>query len=155
MRLGEPSHEGTQPNMTPMIDIVFLLIAFFMVLINFTEADQNERIRLPSSELARPPEAAPTEPLTLQVTESGTVLYGREEYQLSDLPRALDREMRILTALDVSPDTVTVILRGDVEVETGIIQEVIRHCQDAGMEIFKLRAKQEQAAPLPTPDEST
>ena len=38
--------------MTPMIDMTFQLIAFFMVLINFTEADQNQAINLPSSELA-------------------------------------------------------------------------------------------------------
>ena len=44
-------------DMTPMIDMVFQLIAFFMVLINFTEADQNQRIHLPSSELAKPPDA--------------------------------------------------------------------------------------------------
>lgn len=154
MRLGKSSHEGTQPDMTPMIDIVFLLIAFFMVLINFTEADQNERIRLPASELARPPESAPTEPLTLQVTTEGTVLYARKEYSLEDLPDPLNREMRILQALDVSPDSVTVIIRGDAECETGIIQEVIRLCQDAGMEIFKLRAKQQEAAPLPSPAET-
>jgi biopolymer transport protein ExbD len=45
-----------QGDMTPMIDMVFQLIAFFMVLINFSEVDYNERIALPQSELAQPPE---------------------------------------------------------------------------------------------------
>ena len=41
-------------DLTPMIDMTFQLIAFFMVLINFTEADQDERIKLPTSVLAKP-----------------------------------------------------------------------------------------------------
>lgn len=34
-------------DMTPMIDMTFQLIAFFMVLINFAEGDQDQRIKLP------------------------------------------------------------------------------------------------------------
>ena len=33
-------HEG---DLTPMIDMTFQLIAFFMVLINFTDTEQDER----------------------------------------------------------------------------------------------------------------
>ena len=43
-------HEG---DLTPMIDMTFQLIAFFMVLINFTQSEQNERVQLPLSELAK------------------------------------------------------------------------------------------------------
>jgi len=52
-------------DMTPMIDMTFQLIAFFMVLVNFADADQNERIRLPSSELAKPPDRPFESPITL------------------------------------------------------------------------------------------
>ena len=44
-------------DLTAMIDMVFQLIIFFMVLINFSQDDQNDKIKLPSSELAKPPEA--------------------------------------------------------------------------------------------------
>ena len=47
-------HEG---DLTPMIDMTFQLIAFFMVLINFTQSEQDQRIQLPESTLAKPPEA--------------------------------------------------------------------------------------------------
>ena len=59
-------------DMTPMIDMTFQLIAFFMVLINFAEGDQDQRIKLPSSELAKPPEGAAEAPLILQLTKDGT-----------------------------------------------------------------------------------
>ena len=52
MRFKKPSEALHEGDMTPMIDMVFQLIAFFMVVVNFSEVDQNELIRLPSSELA-------------------------------------------------------------------------------------------------------
>ena len=59
-------------DMTPMIDVTFQLIAFFMFVLNFSEVDQDQRINLPSSELARPPDVAYDEPLTIQLTERRT-----------------------------------------------------------------------------------
>ena len=43
-------------DLTPMIDMTFQLIAFFMVLINFTQSESNDKVQLPDSELAKPPE---------------------------------------------------------------------------------------------------
>ena len=53
-RKSAPAAEG---DLTPMIDMTFQLIAFFMVLINFTEAEADQRVKLPESELAKPPDA--------------------------------------------------------------------------------------------------
>ena len=53
-RRGEGIQEG---DLTPMIDMTFQLIAFFMVLINFNQSEQNEKIQLPESTLAKPPDA--------------------------------------------------------------------------------------------------
>ncbi|MEM1303854.1 MAG: biopolymer transporter ExbD, partial [Planctomycetota bacterium] len=36
--------EAAEGDMTPMIDMTFQLIAFFMVLINFSEVEQDQRI---------------------------------------------------------------------------------------------------------------
>ena len=55
MRLKAKGKGGmAKGDMTPMIDMVFQLIAFFMVVVNFSDADQNKLIHLPSSELAKP-----------------------------------------------------------------------------------------------------
>ena len=56
MKFKRPSAGAPQGDLTPMIDMTFQLIAFFMVLINFTEADTNERIKLPTSEIVKPPD---------------------------------------------------------------------------------------------------
>jgi len=56
-RGGDPS--TTDIDMTPMIDMTFQLITFFMFVMNFSEAEQDERIQLPSSQLAKPVEYVP------------------------------------------------------------------------------------------------
>ena len=58
--------------MTPMIDMTFQLIAFFMVLINFSDVEQDQRVNLPASELAKPPDTAYDEPITMQMTADET-----------------------------------------------------------------------------------
>ena len=56
-------------DMTPMIDMTFQLIAFFMILVNFTQAEQDARVELPASKLAKPPEKASEQPLTIQLAK--------------------------------------------------------------------------------------
>ncbi len=134
-----PQAEG---DMTPMIDMTFQLIAFFMVLINFAEADQNERIKLPESQLAKPAEKPPTSPLTLQLMENGTVILGTEQVPLGNVRRLLVRESQLLEARGQKPSDATIIIRGDRNAKTGRVQELIKVCQDTGFETFALRAKQ-------------
>ncbi|MEQ9067344.1 MAG: biopolymer transporter ExbD, partial [Gimesia chilikensis] len=54
-------------DMTPMIDIVFQLIAFFMVITNFEQIQADERVKLPSDSLAKPPEVKAADELVLNI----------------------------------------------------------------------------------------
>jgi len=134
-------------DMTPMIDMTFQLIAFFMVLVNFSEADQNQRIKLPSSELAKPPEGPMESPITLQLTDKDTVIFGPDEMTLEGLrPKLLHERQLIEATPDRSLAKATIIIRADRYAKTGRVQEVIQVCQDAGFEKFALRARQQEAA---------
>jgi len=132
-------------DMTPMIDMTFQLIAFFMVIINFSEADQNERINLPLSELAKPADAPLETPITLQLTSEGTVFLGGNEVKIAQLGRELLVEKQLLVAGggDEKARAATIIIRADRAAKTGEVQEVIEICQKTGFEKFALRAKQE------------
>ncbi len=132
--------------MTPMIDMVFQLIAFFMVLINFTEADQNQRIHLPSSELAKPPDAPLVSPITIHVTSEGTAIMGPDELPIQGLTPLLKLEYQVLQRRgEGRAKDVTIIIRGDGVTRFGLIQEVMQICQRAGFEKFALRARQQEA----------
>jgi biopolymer transport protein ExbD len=129
--------------MTPMIDMTFQLIAFFMVLLNFSEADQSELVQLPSSELARPPETPFEHPIFVQLTKKGTVVLGGQQVPLSGLKPYMFREREFLRFRNKSPSEATVIIRADANAPVGTVQEVIQVCQEAKFETFALRAAEE------------
>ncbi len=139
------SGEFAEGDLTPMIDMTFQLIAFFMVLINFSDAEQDQRIKLPTSELAKPPDAPFDEPRYLQLTKDDTVLFAGDEVPVPGLKPMLVRERQVLERdPDKSAAMVTVIIRADSEAKTGQVQELIQICQDVGFERFALRARQKE-----------
>lgn len=76
MRFQTSRREELELNITPLIDIVFLLLIFFMVSTTFQKESQL-RIQLP--EAAEQPAAQPTEPLELVISAEGQyALAGRE-----------------------------------------------------------------------------
>ena len=135
---------NTDIDMTPMIDMTFQLIAFFMFVINFTEAEQDERIQLPSSQLAKPTEGTIETPITLQLTNSGLVVYAGELVKVSDLRGYLEREKTAMIDADKEPMSATVIVRADGRAKTGEVQDIIKLCQEKGFERFALRAKYDE-----------
>ena len=131
-------------DMTPMIDVVFLLIVFFTLVINFTAADQNERIKLPVSEWAQPPEEQPAHQMTLHVLANGEVIYDGDDHPLHRLLEPLRRHISFLDFMNVPAKDVTVIIRGDAQCETGTILDVKELCLGLGLERIVLRTKQQE-----------
>lgn len=144
MRFAKHSANEAQGDLTPMIDMTFQLIAFFMVLINFTEADQNERIKLPTSEIVKPPDGPLEEPIFLHLTEEGRVILGGAETEMDGARANLIVEANILKRKESSPSDATVIIRADRNVAAGEVQRLIKICQEAEFENFALRAEEKQ-----------
>lgn len=144
MRLTKPHKTVTaEMDMTPMIDVTFQLIAFFMFVLNFSEVDQDQRINLPSSQLARPPDVAYDEPLTLQLTSQNTIILAGEELTVGELKASLLREAQIVRAHPTKKvEDVTVVIRADRQAKTGQVQELIKICQEAEFDTFALRGRQ-------------
>lgn len=128
-------------DLTPMIDMTFQLIAFFMVLVNFSAAEQDQRIKLPTSELATP-EQPLKQPRTIQLTDKGIVYFGGEEVPLEGLTRLLQVDANNLRGDGELLSEVTVIIRADRQAKTGQVQEIIQTCQEIGYEKFALRARE-------------
>ena len=144
--------EGIRPDMTPMNDIVFQLMAFFMLVINISKTEQDELIRLPASELAKPPKAAPQSPITLQLTREGRVVCGGERSPKGQDPLLWLRPilLREVAIIRHTPgrkvDDTTIIIRADRSAKTGDVQRLMELCQDPAIRFqkFKLRARQER-----------
>ncbi|MEX0677520.1 MAG: biopolymer transporter ExbD [Pirellulales bacterium] len=135
---------SAEPDMTPMIDMTFQLIAFFMVLLNFGEADLDARIKLPSSQLAKPRDTAIEAPLVLQLTSDDQVIFAGDVLPISALSQRLRNERRYLELSGGKPADATVIVRADADAKGGVVQEVMQKCQENGFDNFALRAKQEE-----------
>lgn len=148
MRFKNPDVAGADPDMMPLIDIVFQLIAFFMVVINFSAVNADERIKLPVSVLARPADAPPEEPLTLNLDAEGIVLYNGQEIRLEDFRPFLQNERQLAEyrrlAAGAEKLRTTVILRAGRDIPFGKVQQLIQMCQEMGFETYSLRAKQEE-----------
>lgn len=139
--------------MTPMIDIVFQLISFFMVITNFEQTQADERVKLPRDALAKPPEQKLEHSMTLNIgyernlkgelTDQNPYLFN---FGLKDkLPPLacqdqLATEVRLYKQKQIKISDVTIKIRSDSEVQTGVVQEMIKLCQDAGFEKFAMSA---------------
>ena len=130
----------TENDMTPMIDVTFQLITFFMFVLNFSEAEQDERIQLPSSQLAKPAEGVVEAPITMQLIANGGVLYAGEIVPVEGIGGSLQRERDIIIAANKDPKRATVIVRADGRANAGDVQRVIQICQELGFQQFALRA---------------
>lgn len=130
--------------MTPMIDMVFLLIVFFTLVLNFAAADQNERVKLPVSELAKPPDQPPSEVVTLHILADGHVIYNGIEYSLAELHEPLAHRLRVNKFLNIPPDAMTVIMRADARCESGHVLDVTEMCQSLDLVRFVYRARNKE-----------
>ncbi len=134
---------NAEADLTPMIDMTFLLIAFFTVLINFSQSEQNDRVVLPVSELAKPAEQPLEFPIILHVTSSGTVVVGGVETSIEAIRTRLVPELDVLKLKKKTAKDANIIIRAHQAVATGRVQDLINRCQQEGFEKFALRVKED------------
>lgn len=148
MRFPKSNMTVDEADLTPMIDMTFQLIAFFMVLINFASAEASDEIKLPDSDLARPPETVPDFRILLSVLEDGRILAGGAMVDRASLLRPyLDREVNSARGLRVEVTKVKVIIRGHRDAKMGQVQEVMEACRESGLEDFTFRVKERPRLP--------
>jgi len=140
--------------MTPMIDIVFQLIAFFMLISNFEQTQADERIKLPRDELAKPAIVAREKEVVLNVgfvrdddgkklSEPVVFYTGEDEpVPVMKMGRILKREKELYDDLGVDVAIVTVAIRADKEVPTGLVLELMKLGKETGFEMFVMKATQ-------------
>jgi biopolymer transport protein ExbD len=143
MKLSKNLHTASaEADLTPMIDMVFQLVAFFMVLLNFSQSEQNDKVILPESELAKPVDAPIEYPIILHLTNEGTVVVGGDEISIEALRTRLAPEVDLLKLDGKSAQDANIIIRGHENVAGGRVQDLINKCQEVGFEKFALRVKE-------------
>jgi biopolymer transport protein ExbD len=143
MKIKSHNQAKAEADLTPMIDMVFQLIAFFMVLINFSQSEQNDRVQLPDSELAKPAEDKLEFPIVLHLTAEGTVVIGGDEFAVESMRVPLSREITVLSLEKKTAADANIVIRGHRDVAGGRVQDLIERCQEMGFEKFALRVKED------------
>lgn len=124
MKTWTPEEVDPEFELTPMIDVVFLLIAFFMTLISFISAELIE-LKLPEAKQATIPED-PGERQYISVDLEGDAYFGAAPISYEALPAAL-------VAARTAQPTVKIYLRADADTPHRHVNRVMEACASAGV----------------------
>lgn len=121
------THQDEKPalNMTPMIDILFLLIIFFMVGTKFTEIERKIDLEVPEVSDTKTPET-PSQHKIINVFRDGSVTLDEEQMDLKELENRL-------ASLRQQSSSLSVIIRGDAEGAFQNVASVLSACRQAGV----------------------
>jgi len=119
------THLDEQPtlNLTPMIDIVFLLIIFFMVGTKFTELERKIGLRVPEVTDTGALTAAP-ERKVVNVYRDGAITLDRKPVTLQELTQKLAAARSQYSDLGI-------LVRGDANGQFQRVAEVLNACKQA------------------------
>ena len=112
-------------NLTSMIDVLFLLILFFMVGTKFTEMERKIGLKVPQVTDVGALTAAP-EKKVVNVYRDGQITLDRE-------PLGLDELSRRLSAARAQYADLGVLVRGDGAGTFQVVADVLNACRKAGI----------------------
>ncbi|WP_435006798.1 ExbD/TolR family protein [Tundrisphaera lichenicola] len=141
-----------EPNLTPLLDVVFQLITFFMLVINFSQDNFDSRIRLPIAGSARPQDDAgklAEERLVLNVDGQGNLLFNGQTLTADEATQKIKLEAQIarsnIKALRGKVEVgaalpARVVIRADRDTPFSALFGLISTCQSNGYQKFDLKA---------------
>lgn len=124
-------------NFTPMIDVVFNLLLFFMVAARFAQEEREVPVQLPTASEARPLTATAAE-LFINVNHIGQIFAGNREVTPGELDRYLQQ------AAVNNPANQTVIIRADKRVPFDYVVTVMNACNKARLFDYKVTSANEE-----------
>src|SRR6187431_1786079 len=142
------SAASAEPNLTPILDMVFQLITFFMLVINFKTAAMDLDLKLPVVGSARPVDTQGQEDLLiLNVNSQGQLrVYGQ---MVGDVAGYIANEAQasLLVARRTNAQTKTgdelpstVVIRADKSTPFAMLNQIVQVCQNNGYRKFALKA---------------
>jgi len=122
--------------LTPMIDVVFLLMIFFLVASKLDEADRFIDVVLPKASAAKPLTSRPKE-FIVNVDREGNYFVGARPVSIGDLQPLLKQ------ASADNPKRQTVIVRADENVAHKFVVAAMNACVEAGIEDYQVQSAAE------------
>ena len=120
MRFRSENEENFSLDLTPLVDVVFLLLIFFMVSTVFIDFKRQMDISLPSSKSSAPSEVL--EPVKVELTIDRQIFLNGEKINLKEFESALSK---------ISASKKSAIIRADKNLPYGNVIRVMGMLQSA------------------------
>ena len=117
---------GATIEMTPMIDMVFLLLIFFLVATSFRQIEREMQIALPIASASAPISSLLQE-FVINVNSQGTIFVGGRKITAQDLSTMIEE------AVAANPEQ-KVTVRGDRHSAYGSVVTVLDICKAGGIQ---------------------
>ena len=135
MRLPPTEFDLGIPNMMPMIDIIFLLLIFFLMASRFEQEERDLKVTLPEVVEAQP--LAMTQDLIINITPEGNLLVAQQQVSEEALAVLLEQSKR-------SNPHRGVLIRGDGRAAWKYGVRVMGLCNKAKIDNYRVAAIQEK-----------
>jgi len=136
MKLSEESVEEAGPDLTPVIDVVFLLLIFFLVATEYHQEERELDVVLPEVTQAQP--LAMTKELIVNITKAGAFKVAGRDYNEQQLYQII-RE-----AKENNPE-MSALIRGDGDSALRYAVRVMGMCNKVEMR-YRIAALQQAGA---------
>ncbi len=133
MRLPQDTTDADGPNLTPVIDVVFLLLIFFLVATRYDQEERELDIDLPEVTQAQP--LTMTQELIINITVDGKYRVVRKDFSEQQLASLISR------AKENNPHQ-SVLIRGDGESSLKFAVRVMGLCNKVDM-VYRMAVLQE------------
>jgi biopolymer transport protein ExbD len=131
---------GLSVDLTPLIDVIFLIIIFFIIMINFSEMHLHN-VRLPKADEAHRSLIAEDAKLPITIKAEDVILFERRRIQVRDLPAAL-------RAKHADPAKLTIQIRANDNVPYKIIKQIMLQLALSGIANIEFSAWQQTPEPF-------
>ena len=135
MRLPASEPELGIPNMMPLIDVVFLLLIFFLMASRFEQEEREMKVMLPEVAEAQP--MTMTKEFVVNITSEGKYLVAHQEYTEEQLAALLQEAAR-------NNPRQSVLIRGDERAAWKYGVRVMGLCNKAKIDNYRVAAVREE-----------
>lgn len=128
---------------TPMLDVIFLLLIFFMTTSIYAQLEEEIGIVVPTATEAVPPDRTPGE-IIINIAEDGVIVVNQRQYDIASLQDLLYRVGATFKGQAVK-------IRGDKRTQFGRAVEVLNACAKADIWNVRFAALKDEAIAASAP----
>ncbi len=134
MQIKLNSTKKARIDIIPLIDIIFLLLIFFIYTMLSMSIHKGVELNLPKSAYAQP---VKKEDISLSIKSNNTIYINKEKINILKLRQILSRKIK-------QDKDITLLLFADKEVKYEIIFKVMDKIQEAGIYKISLQAEEKE-----------